>query len=283
MKKLSLSPLVIALSWGLSGCMADLSATKVNRVGNANLSATVSVVEHYPFENDEEIPMDAEVLIQFSGPLDQRSIDYFSFRIEDEAGNPLAGQIQLTNGNSRLEFTRMINGSPMAMDPGVTYRVYTEYLKDSEGYLIAPYSFEFRTEEFATNASGGAFHVSKIKPESYLIMPGNPIDVQFSKPIYPNINNYCSNMWNDAFQISGLSFAGGNITIPALSGQVCLRCPPPSNVCNTLRFMPLNGWPQWSPWLLIKIRPTAELRSTSGHSLDGEYDSERGVLFSFGP
>ena len=264
----------------LSGCAPQYTATS-NKYVSGPISKSVSVVDHFPFDNDEEVPMDSKVSIQFSGQIDPSSVDYFTVRVEDESGNPLAGQIQLTGANDRIEFQRIINGTQLALDPGVRYRVYTEYLQDNEGYLIAPYSFEFRSEEFVSNATGGDFRVSKIKPESYLIAPSNSIEVQFSKPIYPNLNNYCSTMWSDAFQISGLSFAGGNITIPALSGQVCLRCPPPGNVCNTLRFTPVGGWPQWSPWLLIKVRPTPELRSTSGQTLDGDYDTERGVLFSF--
>lgn len=259
--------------------MGDMPAGQVKQPGNPNISPTVSVTNHFPYENDEEISMASKISIEFSAPIDRNSLDYFTFRVEDESGNPLSGEIQVSASNDRIEFTRKINGTELALDPGVRYQVITEYLQDQEGYLVAPYSFEFRTAEFEANTSGGDFHVKKVKPESYLISPNNSIEVQFSKPIYPNMNNYCSTMWNDAFQISGLSFAGGNISIPALAGQVCLRCPPPSNVCDTLRFVPLGGWPEWSPWLLIRIRPTPELTSTMGHTLDGEYDTERGVLF----
>ena len=254
----------------------------------SGISSVVSVVSNDPPDSSLNVPVNSEIRLKFSGPVQVSSVDNISFRIEDESGSTVEGRLELNESDDEIIFKPMLNDMPSAFNSATTYTVRSEFIKDKNGTLIGPYGWTFRTKDFTADTTG-KFRITEVYPHSWLMLPSNPITVEFSEPVYPGTPECNNSRWGDAFQVivTDPSDPNGEFHLDPAAGNVCLICT--YGVCDKLRFTPglPGGSPQFWPEeaiLLIRIKDTPDLKGISGEKLSNptEYSKPevKFVLFS---
>jgi hypothetical protein len=275
----------------LSACggTAPIPESKFVR-DNRNLERTISVIQNSPADNAINVAIDSEVRIKFSGRLSWGSVDNFKFRVEDEFGILVPGEIRTNNAYDEIVFIPTIRGREGLLSPNTTYTVRSRFLEDQNGYLIGPYNFQFRTQGASTTT--GEFKVLSVLPEDDLLLPGQKLSIRFNEEVAPPEPDeqipgepQCSaTLWNDAFQVFVVVPLDqeGNMEVRTLrAGKICRKLQTGSDRYDTLLFYPANGNSvlPGASYVDIVIRPTESLRgNSSGQRLEREVQKRKFVL-----
>lgn len=277
----SLVILILAVTL-LNACGASTSLPKTKFVrSNRNLERTVSAISNFPADNSIDVPLDTEITLNYSGRISYGSIDFFKFRVEDEFGIQVPGEIRTSSDQTTLKFVPTQQSRQVGLNPNTTYTVRSRFVEDQSGYVVGSYNWQFRTKKAA--ASTGQFKVLNVLPDDTLLFPGQRISVQFNEIVkppeiderLPNEPECSSSLWNDAFQIL--------VVVPLdNNGNTEVRTLQPRKICrkieangtgqalDTLVFFPLNSESvlPGASYVDIVIRPTDGLRgNTSGEML----------------
>jgi len=279
MRSLALLLLVATI---MSACGASTSLPQSRYVrSNRNLERTVSVVQNFPADNSIDVPLDTEISLRYSGRISYNSIDFFKFRVEDEFGIQVPGEIRTSSDQTTLKFVPTQMSRQVGLNPNTTYTVRSRFVEDQSGYVVGSYNWQFRTKKAA--ASTGRFKVVNVLPDDTLLFPGQRISVKFNEVVkppevderLPNEPECSASLWNDAFQVLVVVplDGDGNTEVRTLQPRkICrkLEASGGGQALDTLVFYPLNSESvlPGASYVDIVIRPTEGLRgNTSGEML----------------
>jgi YD repeat-containing protein len=169
-----------------------------------------------PTNGATAVPLNALVVLTFSKPLDPVSVST-GFQVED-AGQPVAGGMALSNGNQQITFTPQ-----GGLAANTTYTVVVPaQITDVGGLALAnPATFTF-VSGTATDATTPS--VTLVSPGNYAVgLPTNgEVQIQFNKPIDP------LTVTSTTFQVSpngsGIPAAVGTISVSP-NGQTATFSP----------------------------------------------------------
>lgn len=256
---------------------------------------TISVTSSYPVDLDQDIPLDAQIHVKFSGSIRTQSADYISFQVVNEMGTAEQGDFQFSPANNEIIWSRKINGLVVSLDSETTYRVMVRFLEDSNGNIVPPYIFEFRTKGYS-NSSGrfkvqyiGGTNPHSVEPgknsKSTTISPGDPIYVQFSEAISPNQSGCSRTQFSTSLQILDMAILtqSGQGSIAGIPGTTCVLCRSIANaqVCDVLRFEPDQSL-QVGSGLRVEVRASDFLRGVSGETLSSTESKQFFVFYKLG-
>ncbi len=216
--------------------------------------------------------------------------DFFKFRVEDEFGIPVPGEIRTSADQASITFVPKNRNRNTILNPNTTYTVRTRYIEDNRGYLIGPYTWQFRTKK-STEATG-EFKVVDVLPDETMLMPGQKLMVKFNEVVkapepdeqVPGEPECSSSLWNDAFQVLVVVPLDddGNLEVRSLRPRkICRRVVQGRRELDTLVFYPANSDSvlPGASYVDIVIRPTEGLRGEqSGQMLDQSVEKRKFVL-----
>lgn len=274
--------LYILLSLFSFGCGPEKPAEVTqNQDANYLPSGTVSFIQSTPAHGTQEVSLDTNIRIQFSGSINAGSLaDGNTIIVRDDLGKRMPGAISYESGSNTAIWTPQYNGRGLYLNAFTRYSVNIFGVTDAQGLIIAPWDFDFYTKKVI--GSSGKFHIVYIGKQrkndgssydSYdsILAPSSGLEVQFSERVFENTPTCSSTYWSDAFQIINADL--GNII--GTSGQVCLICrsvvgaSTSDSICDTLRFTPTKQWISGSA-LVLKVRPSLTLKGVSGEPLNRE-------------
>lgn len=283
--------ILIALFPLLQACGESKSLPKSQFIrDNRSLESTVSVIQNLPADNAINVPLNSEIRLKFSGKIRWEDVDSFTFRVEDEFGIVVPGEIRTNANNDEITFTPANRNRESLLSPNTTYTVRSRYIENRNGYLIGPYTWQFRT--LGASSTTGQFKIDKILPGDDLLLPGQKIAVKFNEEVMPpepdeqvpNEPECSSTLWNDAFQILVVVPLDndGNLEVRSLRpAKICRKVQNGVNHFDTLLFYPANSESALpgASYVDIVIRPTQSLRgATSGQRLEREIQERKFVL-----
>jgi len=263
------------------GASTSLPQTRLVR-SNRNLEKTVSVIANFPADNSIDVPLDTEISLKYSARISYNSVDFFKFRVEDEFGIQVPGEIRASSDLTTLKFVPTSQSHQVGLNPNTTYTVRSRFVEDQSGYVVGPYNWQFRTKKAA--ASTGLFKVVNIFPDDTLLFPGQRISVKFNEEVkppeieerLPNEPECSASAWNDAFQVLVVVplDRDGNTEVRTLQPRkICRKVVlggGPGQILDTLVFYPMNSESilPGASYVDIVIRPTEGLRGNiSGEML----------------
>lgn len=188
-------------------------------------SPTASAEEHFPADRAVDVSTEAEVSIDFSERIDFGSVNFFNFRVEDEMGRVVPGEIRISGDDRTLTFIPKSAGERSVFQANTTFTVLSRYLKNVSGNLVPPFGFQFRTEE-DPNATG-AFRAIKALPEEEYITPDTlTIAVEFNETIkLPPSGGKCNrDYYGNSIQIGilqPLNDQGESGFVPVEANSIC--------------------------------------------------------------
>lgn len=240
-----LSGLIIFLT--LIGCGSGGPDRRLPDNRDDTSSRTVSVESFEPAVRETSVPTDAEVRLTFSDRIDWDTVDFFNFRVEDDFGQVVTGEIRLSADERTLTFTPQRGGGQRSvLRSDTTYTVISRYLRDLYGGLIAPFSGQFRTVEGSQTT--GDFKAVGTFPRNRWIMPHQSVSIEFNEEIRrPNTGATCDRSYfGTAMQVGVLQVINddGETRFDPLDGNICIRQHPQTGKETLLEFTPSGGaWP----------------------------------------
>lgn len=274
--------LLAALS--LYSCAEDLPNTNIDKTPGLNTTLPAGLAAISPSRSQEEVGLFTPIVVQFTRPIDESWLwalriqnlpnQPFRFRVEDEAGDPVAGELTLNSAKDTITFVRKIGGGILGWNLNTRYTVVMSRLKDANGEYMHDYSYSFYTQEFPGTGTGRHRVIHEF-PTDWDISPTDYIDIEFSEPI-ARLPDSSTTRWAGAIRVlvtEDRSAPNMNaFGIPAVTPQVDLLCHTVNteNVCDKLRILPPSGWPTPSfvaNYLHIEIRPHESLMSVLGTPL----------------
>lgn len=255
-----------------------------------SLQKTVSVLENFPADNSMNVPVNTEIRLKFSDRIHWSSVDFFRFRVEDEFGIQVPGEMIINNAADEIRFRPTFRNRDTSLNPGTVYTIKSRFIEDQNGYYVAPYNWSFRTQEAVETT--GAFKALDVYPQDTLVFPGQRIGVLFNEEIRPPEADEqipgepeCSDtLWNDAFQILAVIplDSEGNLEVRTLrASRICRGQLNGRGRRNMLIFYPANGEAvlPGASYVDIVIKPTAGLRGIdSGEMLEESITKRKYVL-----
>jgi len=244
-------------------------------------SVTVSVVDHEPEDRSLDIINSQEVRLTFSDRVQWSSVNFDNFRVEDEFGQVVHGEIKISNDDRELTYKPVRNSQDSVWEHDRTYTVISRYLKDTSGYLIAPFAWQFRTEQ--GEHSSGDFKAVKVHPSSRFIHPtAAEVAVEFNEEIYvPSGMSLCNtSYWANSMQLVVIQPANKDFDSASfsLNGEICV-VQNSAGKYKKLRFNPgeLNSIPELS-YLEIRIFNSPELKGNQSlQTLEKQVVYSKGV------
>jgi hypothetical protein len=100
-----------------------------------------------PAPNSTGIPLNTEVIVSVSAPIDVTSWNQGSIQLLDSSSNPVAGAVSLTSPQT------LVFAPAAALSPGATYTVKVSGFSDTNGNAVVPFNSSFSTG--AAAATGG--------------------------------------------------------------------------------------------------------------------------------
>lgn len=214
----------------MSACGSDNPSLLFRETQDAtDLTGTVAVVSSVPEAEATNVPVETEIRLNFSGRLRWNDVDFFRFRVEDEFGVPVEGQISISDDDQSLIFQPRRGRTNRNLRPATTYTVRSRFLRDRKRIPVTPYSFRFRTEE--APPSTGELELVEIQPETRWVIPSNEIRLTFNKTLeLPTAGDlaspYCSRIqYADMFQIIVTHYddSDGTINFDPVGGIACVN------------------------------------------------------------
>jgi|GEM_PF-7093532 len=246
-----------------------------NQTGTT-LENTVAAVKNFPASGSKDIPVNTDIYIKFSGPIDLNSVDNFRFRVENEFGVPIEGRFTPNSDKTELHFTPTYSSDTQVLKPSTLYAVKSRYLRDGDRQLVTPYAFSFRTQ--GEVQSTGKFKIVDIQPGGTVLFPSNRISVEFNEQIQrPPSGNRCDQgYWANTFQIIVTRFfsSDGNTQVYPVSGQVCLQNGSHGGNDDTLVFTPDSNFPIFPETSIVDIRIVPSPNLTGVLSGEGLKDTK---------
>jgi hypothetical protein len=273
------SPLLV-FTLLLSACASDVGLPGLN-IDDDRLNINgVGVFQVSPVEDSLDVDPLTQVVVEFTGAISESSVwevripgmnaQPYRFRVEDDAGNPMAGDVTISSDRKQLAFTRMINGTPVRWDFGTTYTIYVQNLRDAEEEPIHNFFSNFSVAETGSS-TGSGLEVVRAYPSSYDILASTAVDIEFNMPI--GTHQQCNrSLWQSVIQtfVVETRNASGSLGVPTIAPDICLLCSP-STGCNKLRILPPGGWPtphSFANWLFIRVVPQPNFTSVSGQRME---------------
>jgi len=283
---------VIAIFFNACGASTSLPQSRIIR-SSKNLENTVSATRNFPEDNSIDVPLDTQISLTFSDKITYNSVDFFKFRVEDEFGIQVPGEIRTSDDQTTLNLVSTHHSRQANLAPNTTYTVRSRFIEDRGGNVVGPYTWQFRTKKAA--ASTGRFKVVNILPDDTLLFPGQKISIKFNEDVkppevddrVPNEPECSTSLWNDAFQVLVVVPLDreGNTEVRTLQARkICRKVivnGGPGQALDTLVFYPLNSDSvlPGASYVDIVIRPTEGLRgNTSGEMLQESTTARKFVL-----
>lgn len=273
----SLSVLLVVSACGSKPGVSDVQLLNDTQ----NLSGTVSVTANSPEDQAVNVAPNSDIVLDFSGPIKESSIDRTSFRVEDQFGFELPGKITMEKGDTRIRWAPQQNGARYALPPGRKITVKSRFLQDSKNRLVGDYAWSFRP--LADVGVDEDFKIVEILPEESLILPGGSIAVRFSQELAPpdDTTTLCSQVqWAESFQIFRITIIdqSGQITFSGVPGEACIKQDENGDF-KILQFYPLiDGQPAGLPsnsYVDVVVKPSDGLRSLESSAMLSNSTTQR--------
>jgi len=243
-----------------------------------NIAESTAVDDFYPADRAENVDPALPITVRFSSPINPNSVDLFTFRVEDEGGNPLEGYFHFSDDYTFASFIPTISGYRSALPTNSVLRVLLRYLETENLQRIPKYHFEFTTNNF-TEITGN-FRVVDVEPDREWIRRNEPIVVEFSSPVFPGTGFCDPDYYSGAFQVFVVDpFTMESTTeIYGPSIHTCLQCNEINGACDRIAIYKSGGWPQFT-LLSLRLRGNhPNLKSLGGEPLSSSSQRDQLVI-----
>jgi hypothetical protein len=189
--------------------------------GNGAVSSPLTVTSVSPMNAATGIPLNAQVIVMLSAPMDPTSVTQNSIQMLNGA-TPVAGTVNWIN-SQELTFA-----PTSALATGATYTVKVNGFTDADGNAVVPFSSTFTTGS-AASSGGLSFTGSNIGWGATVTNPLQPIVMTFSQALDPaTVNGNTLEVmvtWNSNRGLSGTYTVGTGVN------------------ANQVTFVPTNPYP----------------------------------------
>ncbi len=172
--------------------------------GTVTTGPTVTVS---PMNGATAIPLNAQVYVSVSTPIDPTSWSQNSIQLLDPSSNPVAGTVNLPN----IQTLTFVPTNPLTA--ASTYTVNVAGFTDANGNAVAPFSSTFTTGA-AVSTTGLSLTSTNISWGATVTNPLQPIILVFSQILDPTTVNANTlkvmNSWNSNLGLAGTYAVSGN-------------------------------------------------------------------------
>lgn len=135
-----------------------------------------------PPNGSSNVPENAQILVQFSAPINAGAVSSANLTVTDKSGHVVPGTISARADGISLLFT-----PSTALAAGTTYTVSISGIYDQNGNLSTPFTSSFTTAATIQTPGPGSFSVISVVPAAGSTLATNktPITIHFSNPVDP--------------------------------------------------------------------------------------------------
>jgi hypothetical protein len=239
--------------------------------GSSTAGPTVTVS---PVNGATAIPLNAEVIVMSTVPLDVTTIGQNAIEVFDPSNSPVAGTITVQPGAQQINFV-----PTSALVASTIYTVKVNNFTDANGNAVVPSTTTFTTGSAASNA-GLTFTGSNIVDGATGVSPTQPIILTFSQILDPTTVSSATlkvmSGWNSNYPLAGTyAVSGDQVTFTPTSpyppgGQVYVgECGGPTDVLGDVfqngncygqqlvYFTVVANAPDTTPLTVVSVNPAS--------------------------
>lgn len=236
----------------------------------AGIDTAAPTVVINPANGAGSVPLNAQVNVAVSKPVDPTNWTPASVQLRDNLNNLVAGTLTLSNPQT------FIFVPTSALNPGITYSTQVSNFTDAMGNPVAPLSSTFTTG--SSTSTGLTFTGSNIPFGSTNVSATQQIVLTFSQVLDPNTVNANTlkvmNTWNSNYPLgANYSVSGNQVTItpaspwPAGASVYVGECGGPTDIVGEVfqngncyaqqlvYFVVTTGTPDTTPLQVLSVSP----------------------------
>jgi hypothetical protein len=122
---------------------AAMSPDEVSAGRDGTIEGAPRVIDYGPLDRSENVSVNARIWLQFSDPIDGRSLDHRNFSVEHDSGQVIAGGIYYDEERMRAVYHPL---RPLPRRANITVKVYGQGMRSTTGErLTYAYRWSFTT------------------------------------------------------------------------------------------------------------------------------------------